>query len=158
MLAALIWLLPSVALKRFTLPGIHEVFFQNVRSEEHEPNGAGEQSKFDLLSCTHFIFIPQLEHVQDTQKVMCFVVASSTGSAFESRLLLLPQLTCASPGDGFVVTALTDAEYPRRAALSMCTSILQEFGIKFPNARAPVAWPQLDQYLSRCLRYMSSSA
>jgi len=41
-LAALIWLLPSVPLKRFTPPGIHEVFFQNVRSEEHEPNGAGE--------------------------------------------------------------------------------------------------------------------
>ncbi len=54
-------------------------------------------------------------------------------------------------GDGFVVTALTDAEYPRRAALSMCTSILQEFGVKFPNARAPVAWPQLDQYLARCV-------
>ncbi len=58
--------------------------------------------------------------------------------------------THATSGDGFVVTALTDAEYPRRAALSMCTSILQEFGIKFPNARAPVAWPQLDQYLARC--------
>ena len=37
------------------------------------------------------------------------------------------------PGDGFVATALTDAEYPRRAALSMCTSIVQEFGIKFPS-------------------------
>jgi len=53
-------------------------------------------------------------------------------------------------GDGYVATALTDAEYPRRAALSMCTSILQEFGIKFPNARAPVAWPQLEQHLARC--------
>jgi hypothetical protein len=51
-------------------------------------------------------------------------------------------------GDGFVVTALTDADYPRPAAFSMCASVLQEFAIQFPTARAPVVWPQLDQHLA----------
>ena len=93
----------------------------------------------------------QLEHTQDTQKVMCYVVASQSGLEMGAFGIFFRLSSDATPGDGFVVTALTDAEYPRRAALSMCTSMLQEFGIKFPTARAPVVWPQLDQYLARCV-------
>jgi synaptobrevin family protein YKT6 len=75
------------------------------------------------------------------------------GGGRGSAAWLLSHSTDAPIGDGFVVTALTDAEYPRRAALSMCTSIAQEFAVKFPTARAPVAWPQLDQYLARCVAH-----
>jgi hypothetical protein len=59
-------------------------------------------------------------------------------------------LADANAGYGFVVTALTDTDYPRASALSMCTSVLQEFAIKFPTARAAVVWPQLDQHLAWC--------
>jgi synaptobrevin family protein YKT6 len=72
-----------------------------------------------------------------------------------SLSLFLSHSTDELIGDGFVVTALTDAEYPRRSALSMCTSIAQEFAVKFPTARAPVAWPQLDQYLARCVAHFN---
>jgi hypothetical protein len=58
-------------------------------------------------------------------------------------------LADANAGDGFVVTALTDTDYPRASALSMCTSVLQEVAVKFPTARA-VVWPQLDQHLAWC--------
>jgi hypothetical protein len=115
---------------------------------------ARDLSLFVASSCCFVDLIcPQLEHTQDTQKVMCYVVAPSTGWYFGvgegGAIRLVSHSADAPPGDGFVVTALTDAEYPRRAALSMCTSIVQEFAIKFPTARAPVAWPQLDQYLAR---------
>ena len=80
---------------------------------------------------------------------MCFVVASQSGLEIQRVRHFVSVLADANSGDGFVVTALTDAEYPRRAALSMCTSLLQEFAIKFPTARAPVVWTQLDQHLAR---------
>jgi hypothetical protein len=81
---------------------------------------------------------------------MCFVVASQSGPEIQRVKRFVSVLADANSGDGFVVTALTDANYPRLAALGMCTSVLQEFAIKFPTARAAVAWPQLDQHLAWC--------
>ena len=81
---------------------------------------------------------------------MCFVVASQSGPEIQRVKHFVSVLADANSGDGFVVTALTDADYPRPAALGMCTSLLQEFAIKFPTARAPVVWPQLDQHLAWC--------
>ena len=81
---------------------------------------------------------------------MCFVVASQSGPEIHRVKHFVSVLSDANSGDGFVVTALTDSDYPRTAALGMCTSVLQEFAIKFPTARAPVVWPQLHQHLAWC--------
>ena len=102
-----------------------------------------------------FIYFPLISHLcsWSTPKIRRKLCALSWRRSQVLKWARVLRVSCllsdATAGDGFVVTALTDAEYPRRAALSMCTSMLQEFGIKFPTARAPVVWPQLDQYLAR---------
>jgi hypothetical protein len=67
--------------------GIHEVFLKNMRSKEHKSNGSGTCPI--CTSTPHVIAIDltflQLEHTQDSQKVMCFVVASQSGPAVAVR-------------------------------------------------------------------------
>ena len=87
---------------------------------------------------------------------MCFVVASQSGLDIQRVQRVVAVLADANSGDGFVVTALTDADYPRGSALSMCTLVLQEFAIKFPTARAAVVWPQQEQHLAWCCALASS--
>ena len=147
-------MLPCPSHAPLIFSGIHEILLKNLRSKEYKPNGAGAWLIFFNLCISFFLSVCfeisinhlllwyhvwlliltslQLEHTQDTQKVMCFVVASQTGLIFSAILFFYAWPTILCVADNVQVMVMWQQHWRMRSipaephwacALQFCRSL-----------------------------------